>query len=147
MKKVFIVIGSLFILLIASIVAIPILFKDDIKKAIDDAIAENINAEVFYDVDGFSVSLIKNFPNLSVSMSEFGISGKDEFSQDTLASIGTFRLTVDLMSLFGDQITINEVLLDNPCLLLHLRIWQCHNWPCHSLKQESKCPDYQIVLH
>lgn len=119
MKKLLIILGAILFLLIAAIVVLPIIFKDDIRKALDDAMAENVNAKVYYDIDAFSISLIKNFPDLTVSMSEFGVVGNDEFENDTLASVGTFLVTVDLMSaISGDQIVIEEILLDQPQILV-----------------------------
>lgn len=100
-----------FILLAA--ILIPVFFKDDIRKAIDDQLAANLNANVYYDVDGFSLSLIRSFPNLSVRMSDFGIVGKGVFERDTLTSVNSFELTLDVMSLFGD-IVVNKVQLDQP---------------------------------
>lgn len=106
-------------MLIVAIIVLPIIFKDDIRKALDDAMAENLNATVYYDIDGFNISLIKNFPDLTVSMSDFGVVGADEFEKDTLASVGTFLVTVDLMSaISGDQIIVEEILLDNPEILV-----------------------------
>ena len=115
MKKFLIILGVVFTILIVAIIVLPIIFKDDIRKALDDAMAENLNATVYYDIDGFSISLINNFPDLTVSMSHFGVVGVDEFENDTLASVSTFLVTVDLMSaISGDQIIVEEILLDNP---------------------------------
>ncbi|MEQ9402236.1 MAG: AsmA-like C-terminal region-containing protein [Cyclobacteriaceae bacterium] len=117
MKKFLIIIASIFILLIAAVVIIPVIFKDDIRLAIDDAMDENLNAKVYYDVDQFSLSLIKNFPDFTVSIGDFGIVGIDEFAKDTLVSVGNFQITVDLMSaISGDQIKIGEILLDEPVI-------------------------------
>ena len=95
--------------------SLPIIFKDDIRKALDDTIAESIDATVYYDIDGFSLSLIKNFPDITVSMSDFGVVGKGVFEKDTLTSIKNFQVTVDLMSVIsGDQIIVEEISLDEP---------------------------------
>lgn len=119
MKKFLIVLGVVFIILITAIIVLPVIFKDDIRKALDDTMAENLNATVYYDVDAFSLSLIKNFPDITVSMGSFGVVGIDEFENDTLASIGTFLVTVDLMSaISGDQIIVEEILLDQPEILV-----------------------------
>ena len=104
--------GLIGLILLAAIL-VPIFFKDDIRKAIDDQLAANLNATVYYDVDGFSLSLIRSFPNLSVRMSDFGIVGKGVFEKDTLTSVKNFELTLDVMSLFSD-IVVNKVQLDNP---------------------------------
>lgn len=115
MKKFLIILGVVFIILITAIIVLPMIFKDDIRKALDDTMAESLNATVYYDIDEFSLSLIKNFPDITVSMSDFGVIGAEEFEKDTLASIGTFLVTVDLMSVInGDQIIVEEILLDRP---------------------------------
>lgn len=115
MKKFLTILGIAFIILITAIIVLPIIFKDDIRKALDDTMAENLNANVYYDVDGFSISLIKNFPNLTVSMSDFGVVGIDVFKTDTLVSVDNFLVTVDLMSVInGDQIIVKEIALNQP---------------------------------
>ncbi|WP_370088542.1 AsmA-like C-terminal region-containing protein [Ekhidna sp.] len=115
MKKFLIVIGVVFVLLITAIIVLPIIFKDDIRKALDDSMAENLNAKVYYDIDGISISLIKNFPDLTVSMSDFGVVGVGVFEKDTLASVGNFQVTVDLMSVIsGEQIVVEEIALNDP---------------------------------
>lgn len=119
MKKVFIILGSIVVLLVAAIIVLPILFKDDIQKALDKSMAENLNARVFYDIDKFNLSLIKNFPDITVSMGDFGVVGIEEFEKDTLASVGTFSVTVDLISaISGNQIIVEEILLDEPKILV-----------------------------
>lgn len=119
MKKFLIIIGIIFVILIGAIIVVPIIFKDDIRQALDDTMAESLNAKVYYDIDGFSLSLIKNFPDITVSMSNFGVVGVEPFDKDTLASIGSFQVTVDIMSAInGDQIIIEEILLDEPNILV-----------------------------
>lgn len=91
---------------------VPILFKDDIKKAIDNAIAENINAEVYFDVDKFDLTVFKNFPDITVTLDDFGVVGINEFKGDTLASINSFRVVVDIMSVLNDdKMVINGIYL------------------------------------
>ncbi|MEQ8907188.1 AsmA-like C-terminal region-containing protein [Ekhidna sp.] len=119
MKKFLIILGVVFVILIAAIIVLPIIFKDDIRKALDDGMAENLNAKVYYDIDGFSLSLIKSFPDLTVSMRDFGVVGVAPFENDTLASVANFQVTVDIMSaLTGDQIIVKEMLLDQPEILV-----------------------------
>ncbi|MDE0470734.1 MAG: hypothetical protein OXH57_02240 [Ekhidna sp.] len=115
MKKFLIIVGAVIFLLIAAIIGLPIIYKDDIKNAMDEAIAESLNAQVFYDVGQFDLSLIKNFPDFTVSLGDFGVVGIDEFEKDTLASIESFEITMGLTSVIsGDQIKIEEVLLNRP---------------------------------
>lgn len=98
----YILLGLIGFIILAGIL-VPVLFKDDIKKAIDDAIAENVNAEVYFDVDKFDISVFKNFPNVTVTLNDFGIIGVNEFKGDTLAAINSFRVVVDIMSVINDD--------------------------------------------
>jgi hypothetical protein len=115
MKKLLVVLGVLLVSLLGILIAVPILFKEDAKKAVDDAIAEQVNAHVFYDQEGFSLSLFENFPNFTFSMKDFGVSGIDAFASDTLIQVASFEITLDLLSVIsGEQIMINEISLKSP---------------------------------
>lgn len=117
MKNIAKILGIVIVLLMVVVFTAPIIFKDDIKKVIDESIAENINAQVYYDTDGFSLSLIPNFPNFTFSMSNFGIAGNGVFEKDTLVHVGSFEFVIDLMSVInGEQIGINAILLDQPTI-------------------------------
>nr|WKN39036.1 AsmA-like C-terminal region-containing protein [Tunicatimonas sp. TK19036] len=113
MKKILTVIGIFFALLFVAILVLPVIFKDDIRKVVDQAIAENVNADVYY--DQFSLSLIKNFPNATVSLSDFGVVNRAPFQGDTLLAVDEFNVSVDLKSvIFGDQPRISGIVLDQP---------------------------------
>ena len=115
MKKLFIILGFILVVLVASIIVLPIVFKDDIRQAIDQTMDESLNAKVYYDTDAFGISLISNFPDLTVSLGDFGIIGAEEFAEDTLVSVDNFEITIDLMSAIkGEQIKIEEILLNQP---------------------------------
>lgn len=119
MKKLLIVIGSIFALLLIAAIALPIIFKDDIKAAVDEAIAENVNADVYY--DKFNLSLIRHFPNAAVALEDFGVVNKAPFEGDTLLAAKSFDIVVSLKSLiFGDQPRISNIQLDQPNV--HVRV-------------------------
>jgi len=119
MKKFLVIIGSLIGVLILSMILIPIIFKDDIKKAVDDAMADNLNANVFYDPNGINLTLFSNFPDFTFGMDDFGISGIGKFEGDTLVSVGSFEVVIDVMSVIsGDKITISSITLDEPKILV-----------------------------
>jgi hypothetical protein len=114
MKKVFIGLGIFFVLLIAAVFVLPIVFKDKIKAAIDAEIAKNVNANVYFSADKFGVSLFPHFPNLTASLNDFGVVGKDDFLGDTLVSVKAFQLTVNLSDLISGKIRIKSVDLESP---------------------------------
>ncbi|MEM8939466.1 MAG: AsmA-like C-terminal region-containing protein [Bacteroidota bacterium] len=115
MKKFFLFLGIVFSLLLLAIIILPMVFEDDIRKAVDKTIDESLNATVYYNPDALSLSLIKSFPDITVSIEDFGIVGIEEFSEDTLVSVNKFEVTVDLMSILtGGQIMVEEILLNRP---------------------------------
>ncbi len=121
MKKLFIILGAVLAIIVVALIVLPILFKDDIQKAIDQAIAENVNADVYYDIDRFSLSLIKNFPDATVSLGDFGVVNREPFAGDTLLSVDAFNVSVDLGSIvFGDQPRISGITLNEPNV--HVRV-------------------------
>jgi len=121
MKKLLIVLGSLLALILLAALILPIIFKDDIQKAVDKAMAENLNAKVYYDIDAFNLSVLRNFPNVTVSMKDFGVVNNAPFEGDTLVAVGNFELVVNLKSvLFEDQPRLSEVNLDHPNL--HIKV-------------------------
>lgn len=117
MKKVIIVIGSLFLVLILAIALLPIIFKSDIQAAVDKALDENLDAEVYYNRDAFSLSVFRSFPDLSLTIDDFGVKGKGIFESDTLVDVKSFSLTIDIMSVLkGEKLKIVNVLLDRPTI-------------------------------
>jgi uncharacterized protein involved in outer membrane biogenesis len=119
MKKFLIVIVILILVFIGILLIAPLFFKDTLLNVLDREIEKNVRAEVYYDRDNIGLSLIKDFPNLTVTLEDIGIVGIEEFSGDTLASAGKFSLSINLRSLiWGDQIQLNSVNLDNPQMMI-----------------------------
>ncbi len=113
MKKLLIILAGIVVIILAAAFILPAVYKDDVKVAIDEAIAENVNANVYFDVDKFGLTLFKHFPNPTVELADFGVVGKDVFLRDTLVSVDQFDITVGLFSLFGDKPTIKSINLEN----------------------------------
>ncbi|TAF74415.1 MAG: hypothetical protein EAZ53_09230 [Bacteroidetes bacterium] len=117
MKKTLIIIGGFLAFVVVALAVAPLFFKDKIKAKVDEAIAQNINAKVYYDFDKFSLSFFKNFPNLSLTLGDFGVINNAPFAGDTLANIKEFVVAVDVMSaLSGKGITVNKISLVEPTI-------------------------------
>jgi len=98
LKKTVIIVGSLLLVLIAALFAIPYFFKDEIKAKIAQSINENVDAKVaFADAD---LSLFKNFPNANVTLNKLIIINKAPFEGDTLVSFGELNLKMSIKELF-----------------------------------------------
>ncbi|HLP52177.1 MAG TPA: AsmA family protein, partial [Chitinophagales bacterium] len=101
MKKVLIALGVLLVLLIATVVAVPFLFKDKISARVKEEINKQLNAKVDY--SDFDLSLIRSFPNFSFSINDLSVVGIDSFKGDTLVYTKNFNFTVDLMTVIKGE--------------------------------------------
>lgn len=117
-KRIFITIGILIALLLVAAILIPILFKDRIEAAVKKQVNESINATV--DWGDWDLSIIRSFPNASISVENVKVCNQAPFEGICLADIGELRATIGLMSLFGDRIQIKNVALTRP--YLHFKV-------------------------
>jgi hypothetical protein len=117
MKKILIILASFLTFLAISAFAIPYFFKDKIQAKVNQEIQKKINAMVYY--NDFDLSLFKNFPNVTLSLSDFGVVGKSPFAGDTLIQAKKFSVAADLKSMLsGDKVEIHTVDLDAPKILI-----------------------------
>ena len=78
LKWTLIVFGGLIILLLLAALILPVVFKDDIKAAIEKEVAKSVNADVSFET--FDLSLFTNFPNLTASMEDLGVINREPFA-------------------------------------------------------------------
>jgi hypothetical protein len=113
MKKFFIYSTIFLGLFVLALFLLPQLFKGKIKTEIEKQINQKVNAEVsFADID---LTIFPNFPNITASLDNFLIINKAPFAGDTLLSMKSFAIEVNLKSVvFGDEIKINGIYLIEP---------------------------------
>ena len=103
MKKTLLIGSGIFAFLLILITLLPFLFKDKIIARIDKEISNSVNAKVIYDLDKISISLWRSFPNVAVSISDFGIVGNPPFQQDTLLNLEELGIDFNLMSVLFEE--------------------------------------------
>lgn len=117
MKKALIIIGIIFVGLLAAAFILPVVFKDDIKAAIDKELAKSINADVVYEADNFSLTLFKNFPNITAEVRNMGVINREPFAGDILFAAENVQVEVNLKDvLFGDQLRLKGITLIRPVI-------------------------------
>ena len=119
-KRFFIYLGILILLLIAAAIILPVVYKDKIVQYAKTQANKSLNAKLDFDND-ISLSLFKHFPDFSLGVNKIIIINKAPFEGDTLVNIGGFSTTLDLMSVIrGDKIKIKSITLDKP--YIHLKV-------------------------
>lgn len=114
MKKALKISLIVLVLLLIAAVALPFVFKSKIVGLITQEANKNINAKVkFSDDIGFSI--LKSFPDFTLTMKNIEVVGIEEFEFDTLLAVNKLEVSMDLMSVInGGQIKIRNVYLNQP---------------------------------
>jgi len=112
MKTFLKIFAVLIFLIIIALVTIPLVFKNEIMQKVKDEVNKNVKAQV--DWDDFSLSLIKGFPDLKITLDDLSVVGIDKFEGDTLVAFDRFMINIDLMSVFSGKIKVKSFLLDKP---------------------------------
>ncbi|NSW44303.1 MAG: AsmA family protein [Bacteroidales bacterium] len=116
LKKILKISGISFLIFLILIIVLPFIFKDKILQFVKDEINNNLNAKV--DFKDYSIGIFKTFPNLYIELDQLSVVGTNEFEGDTLAYFPEFTASLDLISVFGDQIKIKSIVLNQPLLNL-----------------------------
>jgi hypothetical protein len=151
MKKTFKIIGIVVVVLLGVLITLPWLFKDKITDIVKEEAGKSLEAKI--DFGDFGVSLIRNFPNFSLSLEDLTISGKGKFENDTLLKVEKIALTLDLMSVIkGEQYSVKRIAIDKPQVHLKVLTDSSANWNITkadtATKQESDpASSFKVALN
>ncbi len=89
------------------------------KEKVMQSAEKYINAKLsFKEID---VSLLANFPLLEVELSDFELLNKAPFEGDTLIYARSFSVSVDVWSVFSDEITVKSIAIKQPRVYLRVQ--------------------------
>jgi len=135
-------ITSLFLILII----LPLVFKGKIVERVKTEINKNLYATVEF--GSFRFSLIRNFPNATLSLNDLKIIGVGPFEKDTLAAIDRTTVTIDLFSFFSESgLEIISVRLNKPDILLKVLPNGAYNWDIMKEIDDDEESADAFVLH
>jgi uncharacterized protein involved in outer membrane biogenesis len=125
-KRILITLGVLIVLLLAAAIILPIVFKDKIEAAVKAEVNKNINAVV--DWGEWDITILRSFPDLTVTVADVKVANVAPFEGIELARIGSLTATVDIKSVFGDKIDIKRIGLIKP--RIHIKVLEdgTANW-------------------
>ncbi|HON52350.1 MAG TPA: AsmA family protein, partial [Bacteroidales bacterium] len=113
MKKALKIIGIVLVVLLLALVIAPYAFRGKLMELTKQEINKSLTAKV--DFKGFGVSILKNFPDLTVTIKQLEIVGTEQFSNDTLIAVEKLLATVDIKSVIsGDSIGVKQIEIIKP---------------------------------
>ena len=111
MKKILKIALGFVAVIVLLLFSLPLLFTDKVEAIIKEEGNKMLNAE--FDFESLDISLLRQFPRVSVSLEEFYLKGVGVFEKDTLLEADEITASINLMSLFGDNgYEIKKILLD-----------------------------------
>lgn len=127
MKKALKIVGIILLVLLIALIAAPFVFKGSIEKYIKTEINNNLNAKVTW--EKVDLSLIRNFPNASVSLYQLNVENLAPFEGDTLFYATRLNLKMGIMQLFKDEgYSLDEVILNESLIKLKTNKDGKSNW-------------------
>jgi len=113
MKKVVSFFAFILVGLILLLGLLPLLFIGRASDLVKTQCEQNLQAQV--DFDKLSLSLLRNFPRLTVTLNGLEVVGVDTFSQDTLVEADKIRLVVNLATILSKEgVNIQHIQLEKP---------------------------------
>jgi len=117
MKKILIVTAIVIGLFVMFLVAVPLFFKQPLLEKIKTVLNKNINAEIEF--SDLKLNLLRNFPSMTLELTDVMIKGRDVFQNDTLFAVPSLRAKTPLVQLFNmDNLSIEEINMYEPQLKL-----------------------------
>lgn len=115
MKKILLISAGLILLVVISVPALFFIYKEKIKLKAEREINKNINGSLTF--EDVSISIFKDFPNLTLTLENVVVEGKGIFLADTLARIDELDIEVKTSSLLsGNTIDVKSTHLLRPTL-------------------------------
>jgi AsmA protein len=100
-----ITIGSIIALLFIA----PFLFPESISNNIKDLAKKRLRGDLEFSKARFS--FFSHFPALTLNLNDFLLKGSEPFKKDTLIAAEQVSLGVDLSSLFGSTVKVNQIFI------------------------------------
>ena len=129
MRKILLGVVVFLVLLMVVVVAAPFLFKGKLRALADKQLAQRVRATVLYDPANIDVSLLRSFPDMTVTVRDLRVIGLDSFSRDTLAYLPNLRVGLDVISVVrGGEIDIKSIEMERPDVSLRRLKSGLANW-------------------
>jgi uncharacterized protein involved in outer membrane biogenesis/cell division septum initiation protein DivIVA len=137
MKKIAKITGIVILVILILAIFTPLIFKNRIIAVVKKEANQSLNAT--FDFKNVKLSLIRDFPNLSVRINDLSVVGKGLFDGDTLVYLPGLNLTLNLLSVIrGDTYDIRKIQLLEP--QIHLVVLEDGQASWNIAKMEEAAP-------
>ncbi len=139
MRKFILSLAIFIVLLLASAIFLPYLFKDKIIEVVKVEANKSLKAKLDFN-NNISINIFKSFPNLNLGFKDVEIVyPTGTFKNDTFMSAGKIEVSMDLMKFYKEQrYVIKSINLNQPNLNLELKNDSIYNWDIVKASTEAE---------
>jgi uncharacterized protein involved in outer membrane biogenesis len=139
-RKITIGLGAFVIVVIGVLLTIPLFFRSRLEARANIEVNKAVNARVSWNSIG--LSLIRDFPNVSLTVNALTVVGVRPFNGDTLLSMRQARLALDVVSVVrylrsNSKIVVRELAFEYPVMRLRTLGDGTANWDIVRPKQAA----------
>lgn len=124
------------LLLIVFLVLTAWLYRDQLADKVLREINQKIEADVSF--TSYQLSPFRHFPDMTLSINDLSVVGRDAFFKDTLLTVGELGVEVDLWSFFRPPFTVESIELDRAKVLAKVMEDGRVNWHIFPVEGESE---------
>ncbi len=137
MKKILRILAILFIVIIAALIIIPMIYKDELLEKTRKTLSEELDADVQF--EDFGVGLFSSFPDLRISLEKLYVSGSGDYKSDTLVYMEALSTDINLLSVIrGKSIVVKSVAVNKPYIHLIADDQGNANWNLGSSEDQTE---------
>lgn len=114
MKKGLKITGIVIAVILILLLVLPLAFKGKIETLVKTEGNKMLNGQ--FDFRSLNISLLRHFPQASLTLEDFWLKGEGDFATDTLVKAGELTATVNLLSLMGSNYEISRIYVEDTYL-------------------------------
>ena len=114
MKKGLKITGIVIAVILILLLVLPLAFKGKIETLVKTEGNKMLNGQ--FDFRSLNISLLRHFPQASLTLEDFWLKGEGDFATDTLIKAGELTATVNLFSLMGSNYEISRIYVEDTYL-------------------------------
>jgi hypothetical protein len=128
LKKVLIASGIGLVCLICVTLIVTYIFEDKVKAIAIENLNQHLQAEVLINPNDIQFSLLRNFPNASINLSNFKIRESYKESKRYLAQVGRLSLLFSPVDIYRGNYNLKRIVISDADISLRINAQNEDNW-------------------
>lgn len=139
LKKGGIILGSLLLIILIAMWAVPLFYEKEVNAKIKSIINESIDGELNY--SKAKLSFFEHFPSLTASIHDVHLKGAKPYQDSVLLTADHISLGIDLFSLFSSKWTVDQFIVDQGHINLLVDAHGASNYTIYKTDSTKSKPD------